>query len=164
MPRVSEKTKKAMEKAGRDARKEVLKPKRRRRRASQGSAETPKSPSGKFIVDEWGLQGEVFSDGSRYWGVFLEPGGVEPGALNMISRCWSLKEWEERKQPQVEQPSKTTETESPSLSTQEITKSTRSLKKEPIGKSRTKSGNTATPGRQEPWPWTSTSLERKGSP
>jgi len=98
--RISKKVKKIMDKAEKEARKEALKPKKKKRRVvkKDGEQET-KGPTSKWIKDEWGNQGEVFFDGYRYWGVFLEPSKT-PGILDVVSRYWSIEKWEERKKPQ----------------------------------------------------------------
>ena len=160
--RVSKKVKRAMEKAKKEVIKNAEKPKKKKKKVIKKVDTEARSPSGKWIKDEWGNQGEVFFDGYRYWGVFLEPSNT-PGVMNAVSRYWSPEKWEERKKPQKEvEPKPTiTETEKPLLSTPKITKSTKTSKRVPKKKSPKKSGKTATHATQRKWEFNSTSLERK---
>ena len=137
MSRVSKKVKKEIVKAEKKARKEVLKPQKKKRKVVKREVER-RNPSGSWIKDEWGKQGEVFFDGYRYWGI----------SSNMVSGSWSSEEWEKRKKPQ--QKLGTSVTEEPLSSTPKITKSTKSSKQEPKGKSPTKSERLHVP-RQEKW-------------
>lgn len=150
-----------MEKAEKDVRKEALKPKKRQKVVKKGDIEQ-KSPTSKWIKDEWGNQGEVFFDGYRYLGVFFEPCGT-PGWLLAVTRSWSPEKWEERKKPQPKGELKleTTGTEKQLSSTPKITQSTKPSKRVPKGKSSTKSGKGATRPKQRTWRWTSTSPNEK---
>jgi len=146
--KTSKKVKKAMEKAEREVRKEALKPKKKRK---MKSTEQQASPSGRWINDEWGNQERVFFNSDRYWGTFIEPGET-PGVLDIVSRYWSAKKWEERKKQENTAPIlETMGMEKPLSSTLRITKSTKSSKRVLNGKFPTKSGKTATPVKQRKW-------------
>jgi len=151
--RVSKKVKRAMEKAKKEVIKNAEKPKKKKKRVIKkvDTATETRSPSGKWIKDEWGNQGEVFFDGYRYWGVFLEPSKT-PGVMNAVSRYWSPEKWEERKKPQNAAPkSETLETEQQLSSIPKTTSSTKHSRTKPKKKSPTKSGKMLTQGKQVKW-------------
>ncbi len=146
--KISKEIKIAMNKAEKAVRKEALKPKKKRKVVKKADTEEQVGVTGKWIKDEWGPQEEVFFDGYRYWGVFLEPSGA-PGILSIISGYWSVEKWEKRKKPA---PSlETTEIERPLSSTPKITKSIKSSKRVPKRKSPTKSGKIVTQPKQVKW-------------
>ena len=144
--KISKKVKRAMDKAEKEVYKQALNPKKKKKRrvVKKDEEQEARGPSSKWIKDEWGNQGEVFFDGYRYWGIFLEPSN-KPGVLDVVSRYWSVEKWEERKKRENAAPnSETTETEKPLLSTLKITKSTKVSKRVPKGKLTTKRGKTVT--------------------
>lgn len=86
-----------MEKAEKEARKQALKPKPKRKRTKKTDGEAPKqSPTGRWIDDEWGNQGCVFFDGHRYWGTGFRPTS-DPHVKEAVSISWTPEEWEKRK-------------------------------------------------------------------
>lgn len=132
-----------MDEAEKEVRRQALKPKKKKRRViKKGNNTETKSPQGKWIKDEWGNQGEVFFDGYRYWGVFLELSST-PSVLNAVPRYWSIEKWEERKKENAAPSLETMETEEPLSSTPKIMKSTKHSKRVPKGKSPMRSGKTA---------------------
>jgi len=97
--RVSKKVKRAMDKAKKEVIRNAEKPKKKKKKRVVKKVDTEiRSPSGKWIKDEWGNQGEVFFDGYRYWGLLLEHCNT-PGVLDAVSRYCSVEKWEERKKP-----------------------------------------------------------------
>lgn len=112
MPKISQDTKKKMEKAAVEIR--TAQPVKRTRRsrkqnalkdvgtASQGvSQDTPfKEPSG-WVVDRDGEEKTVYRDGNLYWFAFVEPVGASEQIA--VSRCLTKEEWEKRQtEPQEE--------------------------------------------------------------
>jgi len=147
--KISKKIKKAMDEAEKKVRKEALKPKKKKRKVVKKEDTEQRSPSSRWVEDEWGTQGEVFFDGYRYWGTLLEPSGI-PGTFNVVSRFWSTEKWEERKKKRGNSTPNlgTVETEKPLSSTPKITNSTKNSKAVPKKKSSTKSGKTVFPIKQ----------------
>ena len=143
MVRLSKKNQKIVEKAKRDARKAE-----ERRSKRKSYEQKPQSSAGRWVVDEWGEQGEVFFDGKLYWIVTFSKSGL------VIPRGLSEEEWIKR------QKSGTLVTEKLSLSTRKTTKSTKGSKRKRIKKSPTKSGKTVTPGTQRKSPLISTSRKQ----
>ena len=154
--RVSKEVKKAMDKAEKEVRKEALKPKKKKRRIAKNDIEQPRSPSGRWVKDEWGDQGEVFFDGKLYWLTMFKQ-SREPGVWDVIPVGLSEEKWEEYKKKPVkaglpkERKSETSGTGKRLSSTQRTTSSTKRLKEKPKKKSPTKSGKTAIPTKQVRW-------------
>jgi len=159
MPRLSKRLQKAIERAEKQARKEALKEPKRKRRTVKSSPE-PRSPSGRWIKDEWGEQGEVYFDGKLYW-ITLFKAGKEPYTVEAYSCGLSEEKWEEYKKhpirtnlekflgkPKRERKSGTSGTKERLSSTQRKTKSTKSSKTRQKKSSRTKSGKTVTQGKR----------------
>ncbi len=166
----SKEVKKEMAKAEKEARKQILKPqKKKRTKRTASTPQEPRSPSGRWIDDEWGNQGCVFFDGKLYWLTMFKYVGNE--SYEAVPTALSEEQWEEYKKKPVRsglpnrgQKLETTETEKPLSSTRQTTKSTKVSKTVPKKKSPTKSGKTVTPLKQRKWQLTSTSHEVKKSP
>lgn len=149
--KISKKIKREMDKAKKEVRKQPLKPPKKRRIAKIEHKQETRSPSGKWIKDEWGNQGEVFFDGCGYWGIVLKLTN-ELGVSDVRPIYWSIDKWEKRKKLENYAPnSETTETEKPLSSTPKITKSTKVSKIVPKKKSPMKSGKTVNQVRQVKW-------------
>jgi len=155
--RVSKKVKRAMEKAKKEVIKNAEKPKKKRKVVKKNDAEQqPRTPSGRWIKDEWGTQGEVFFDGKLYW-LTLFKQGREPNTWDAIPVGLSEEKWEEYKKKPVktglpkERKSGTLATGKQLSSTRQTTSSTKRSKEKPKKKSPTKSGKTAIPTKQVRW-------------
>ncbi len=179
--RVSKQAKEAMDKAEKEVRKQAKKKVKRRpkkkpinyeslgldkeeiKKEEKLAQEQRKTTQGKWIVDEWGDQGEVYFDGKLYWILDFIPKG--DGIYEVVSKGLSEESWENYKkhplrlesrltQSRTEkrsQKSETSETGKQSSSTQRKTKSTKPSKGKRSGKSPTKSGKTSTQMKQRKW-------------
>lgn len=106
MPRVKQSIKSEVEQAEKVARKTVYRKKKRQQKTDFSSLfsylgvspedvemmereEKPATPL-RWVVDDWGNQGEVMFDGKLYWGTGFHLGDFKPIA-------WTPEEWEKRK-------------------------------------------------------------------
>lgn len=77
------------------------KPRRKYTKREHIEGEQPRSPTAKWITDEWGRQGEVYFDGYNYWGVGYTPDKKDSEVKHVVSIRWTPEEWEKRKLGEV---------------------------------------------------------------
>lgn len=165
MPKLSKEVRKAMDKAKKKVLKEASKPKPKpKKKPVKVTPSEPKNPSGRWIRDEWGEQGEIYFDGKLYW-LTMFRAGKESGTAEAYPCALSEEKWEEYKKHPIrtnlekflgkskktkrkKRKSETSGTAEQLSSTQQKMKSTKSLKTRQKKSSPTKSGKTATRKKQ----------------
>lgn len=150
--KISKKVKIAIDKAEKEARKEVLKPKKKRK-VVKNNTEQQANPSGKWIKDEWGDQGEIFFDGKLYWIIRFKFASEDMWEAK--STALSEEQWEDYKKKPIKLglPAKleTSGTKKRLSSTQKTTSSTKPSKRKLKKKSSTNAGKTVTQPKQVKW-------------